>query len=203
MPPMFSGGIRHFFEQIYSEGSPLLAALPNKPYKTVEGDARQALEQRVDQAKRIVQALEAALNPILGNKVFIGHGRSLEWLKLKDFIREEFRLPCDEFNVEPVAGVSTAQRIETMVSQAAIAFIVMTAEEKHADGAVYARPNVIHESGLFQGKLGNLRAIILLEEGCADFSNISGLTQIRFPRDDISARFEKIRGVLKREGLTA
>jgi predicted nucleotide-binding protein len=42
--------------------------------------------------------------------------------------------------------------------------------------------NVVHEAGLFQGRLGFERAIILLEEGCKSFSNIEGLGQIRFPK---------------------
>lgn len=43
------------------------------------------------------------------------------------------------------------------------------------------------------------RAIVLLEEGCEEFSNIAGLGQIRFPRGNISAVFEQIREVLERE----
>ncbi|WHZ30081.1 MAG: hypothetical protein OJF51_004883 [Nitrospira sp.] len=88
-----------------------------------------------------------------------------------------------------------------MLSQATFAFLVMTAEEEHADSTVHARPNVIHEVGLFQGRLGFPRAIVLLEEGCSDFSNIIGLSQIRFPSGDIQARFEDCRRVLEREGL--
>lgn len=41
----------------------------------------------------------------------------------------------------------------------------------------------------------------LLEEGCAEFSNIEGLEQIRFPKGNIGTAFEKIRGVLEREGI--
>jgi hypothetical protein len=80
---------------------------------------------------------------------------------------------------------------------------VMTAEDAHADGTGHARENVVHEAGLFQGKLGFNRAIILLEEGCEEFSNIEGLTHIRFPKGDVTARFEEIRRVLEREGLLA
>jgi len=36
------------------------------------------------------------------------------------------------------------------MSEAAFAFLMMTAEEEHSDLKVYARPNVIHEVGLFQ-----------------------------------------------------
>lgn len=77
----------------------------------------------------------------------------------------------------------------------------MTAEDVLASGAMQARMNVIHEVGLFQGRLGFTKAIVLLEEGCEEFSNIQGLGQIRFPAGRISAVFEQVREVLEREGL--
>jgi len=88
-----------------------------------------------------------------------------------------------------------------MLKEAAIAFIVMTAEDEQIDGTKQARMNVIHEAGLFQGRLGFSKAIIVLEEGCEEFSNIQGLGQIRFPVGNIKACFEEIRQVLERDGL--
>ena len=61
--------------------------------------------------------------------------------------------------------------------------------------------NVIHEAGLFQGKLGFEKAIVLLEEECQEFRNIQGLGQIRFPKGNIEAIFEKVRQILEREGI--
>jgi predicted nucleotide-binding protein len=61
--------------------------------------------------------------------------------------------------------------------------------------------NVIHEVGLFQGRLGFTKAIVLIEDGCQEFSNIQGLGQIRFPKGAISAKFEEIRQLLEREGV--
>ncbi len=61
--------------------------------------------------------------------------------------------------------------------------------------------NVVHEAGLFQGRLGFTRAILLLEDGCEEFSNVQGLGQIRFPRGNIRAAFEEVRQVLEREGI--
>jgi predicted nucleotide-binding protein len=134
-------------------------------------------------------------------RIFIGHGRSPLWRELKDFIAERLGLAWDEFNREAVAGHSTADRLKAMMSQTTFAFLVMTAEEEHTDTTIHARPNVIHELGLFQGRLGLNRAIVVLEEGCSEFSNIVGLSQIRFPHGDIRARFEEVRQVLEREGL--
>jgi predicted nucleotide-binding protein len=136
-------------------------------------------------------------------KIFIGHGHSNVWRDLKDFLSERLKLDWDEFNREPAAGLSTKERLQTMLHNSRFAFLVMTAEEEHPRGTVRARENVIHEVGLFQGRLGFERAIILLEEGCAEFSNIHGLTQIRFPRGNIKAAFEEIRMVLEREGILA
>ncbi len=45
------------------------------------------------------------------------------------------------------------------------------------------------------------RAIILLEEGCEEFSNIHGLGQIRFPKGNIKAVFEDVRQLLEREKI--
>jgi hypothetical protein len=46
-----------------------------------------------------------------------------------------------------------------------------------------------------------MKAIILLEEGCEEFSNIEGIGQIRYPKGNIKAAFEEIREVLQREGV--
>lgn len=137
----------------------------------------------------------------VGTNVFIGHGRALAWRELKDFIQDRINLPWDEFNRVPAAGVPNITRLSEMLEASAIAFLVMTAEDEMADGTNQARMNVIHEAGLFQGRLGFSRAIIMLEEGCAEFSNVAGLGQIRFPRGNISAAFEEVRRVLEREGL--
>jgi hypothetical protein len=136
-----------------------------------------------------------------GKSIFIGHGHSHEWRVLKDFIGDRLKLDWDEFNREPVAGKTTQQRLREMLNKATFAFIVMTAEDEQPDGSRRARENVIHETGLFQGRLGFERAIILLEEGCAEFSNIHGLTTIRFPHGNLGAAFEDVRRVLEREGI--
>lgn len=136
-----------------------------------------------------------------GTRVFIGHGRSLDWRDLKDFLSERLGLEYDEFNRESIAGISTSNRLEEMLDNAAFAFLVMTAEDENAEGQKQARMNVIHEVGLFQGRLGFRKAIILLEHGCEEFSNIVGLGQIRFQAGRLRDKSEEIRQVLEREGI--
>jgi len=140
---------------------------------------------------------------LIGTNVFIGHGRSQVWRVLKDFVQDRLGLPWDEFNRVPVAGITNIARLSEMLDAAAIAFLLMTGEDEQADGRLHARMNVVHEAGLFQGRLGFTRAIVVLEDGCEAFSNIEGLGQIRFPKGNIQAAFEEIRQVLEREGLLA
>ena len=168
---------------------------PSDSYSKLVKIARGAashLEKRDRYAKR---------NREIGTKVFIGHGRSNIWRDLKDFIQDRLGLPWDEFNRVPVAGITNIARLSQMLDDAAIAFIVMTSEDEQADGKMHARLNVIHEAGLFQGRLDFTKAIVLIEEGCEEFSNINGLGQIRFPKGNIKAEFEQIRQVLEREGI--
>ncbi|HTT84532.1 MAG TPA: TIR domain-containing protein [Rhizomicrobium sp.] len=135
--------------------------------------------------------------------VVIGHGSSMAWRVLKDFVKDRLNLPHDEFNRVPVAGIPNTIRLTQMLDGAAIAFVVLTGEDEHVDGSVRARQNVIHEAGLFQGRLGFTKAIVMLEDGCEEFSNIEGLGQIRFPKGNIAAAFEEVRRVLEREGIIA
>ncbi|CAI1543950.1 Predicted nucleotide-binding protein containing TIR-like domain [Serratia fonticola] len=137
----------------------------------------------------------------IGTNIFIGHGRSHLWRELKDFVKDKLRLPYDEFNRVPVAGTTNIARLAQMLDQSCFAFLIMTAEDELNDGSLQARMNVIHEVGLFQGRLGFERAIVLLEDGCQEFTNINGLGQIRFQKGNISAIFEQIREVLEREEI--
>ena len=134
-------------------------------------------------------------------RVFIGHGRSVIWRELKDFLESRLGLQVDEFNRVPSAGRTTTERLSAMMDSADMALLVMTGEDEQSDRKVRARENVVHEVGLFQGRLGFERAIVLLEDGCEEFSNITGLGQIRFPKGKIKAAFEEIREVLEREDV--
>lgn len=197
--------VRAQLAKLYGKNAPQLDHFPPVPNDLPESAVIPELKRRLEQLQRLAQDLDTlparTIAPSAGTRIFIGHGRSPLWRELKDFVSDRLGLDWDEFNREAVAGYTTSERLSEMLSQAAFAFLVLTAEEERVDGTAHARANVIHEVGLFQGRLGLRRAIVLLEEGCSEFSNIVGLMQIRFPRDDIGARFEEIRRVLEREKL--
>jgi len=186
--------------------------IQNPPHKVVECTvygitsaflAAATLYKIMKRVSKYLKNLEnkMAIEQRIGTNVFIGHGRSRDWRDLKDFVSERLKLPWDEFNRVPIAGLTNITRLAQMLDQACIAFLVMTAEDEQADGNHHARMNVIHEVGLFQGRLGFEKAIVVLEDGCEEFSNIQGLGQIRYPKGNISAIFEDIRQVLERENI--
>ncbi len=180
------------------------------------GDLRLVWNAALQKAERILKAVIENLEndwsepqsqpekpkiPANSTQVFIGHGHSPAWKDIRDFVAGRLGLEFQEFNSQPQAGKSTKERLEEMLSSSAFALIIMTAEDETKDGKVRARENVVHEAGLFQGKLGFERAIILREAGCEEFSNIKGLVQLEFPRGNIMADSEEIRRTLEREGL--
>jgi predicted nucleotide-binding protein len=171
--------------------------------ETVTKNGLEALERAVRLSASHLQRIapmDGSNNTPKAN-IVISHGHSPAWRDLKDFISDRLRLPYDEFNRVPVAGIPNSIRLTQMLDAAGIAFIILTGEDEQADGSVRARMNVIHEAGLFQGRLGFSKGIVLLEEGCGEFSNIEGLGQIRFPKGNIKAVFEDIRAVLEREEI--
>jgi hypothetical protein len=91
---------------------------------------------------------------MVGTNVFIGHESSKAWRDLKDFVQDRLRLPYDEFNRVPIAGITNITRLSEMLNGASIAFLVMTGEDEQIDNRLHARMNVVHEAGLFQGRLG-------------------------------------------------
>jgi len=132
-----------------------------------------------------------------GQKIFIGHGHSPVWRELQNFLQNRLHLTTDEFNSVSTAGI--ANHLEEMLDNAAFAFLILTAEDEQPDGTLRPRENVVHEAGLFQGRLGFEKAILLLEETCEKFSNAVGLCHIPFPPGNIKATFEEVREVLERE----
>jgi len=97
------------------------------------------------------------------------------------------------------AGHTIRDIIAEMLKISSFAILVMTGEDTMEDGTVRARQNVVHEIGLFQGRLGFTKAIVLKEEGAEEFSNINGVHQIRYAKGNIKETFGEVLAVLRRE----
>lgn len=131
--------------------------------------------------------------------VFIGHGADRQWRDLKDHLQDQHKIKVIAYEISPRAGLSVKEVLEKMLSESSFAILVLTGEDIHSDGELHARENVVHECGLFQGHLGFTKAIVLLEQGVKEFSNILGINQIRFPKGGIRQTFGDVVATIRRE----
>ena len=146
-----------------------------------------------------VPEVEKPKQPKPKPKVFIGHGQSLQWRDLKDHLQDQHGYEVIAYEMGSRAGHSIRDVISDMLEKSSFAILVMTGEDKTPDGRLRPRQNVIHETGLFQGRLGFTKAIVLIEEGTEVFSNIAGVQQIRYAKGNIKETFGDVLAVLKRE----
>ena len=132
-------------------------------------------------------------------KIFIGHGRSREWIELKSHLQDKHRLDVEAYETGARAGHTIRDILEAMAADLSFALLVLTGEDETKDGVMRARQNVIHETGLFQGRLGFDRAIMVVENGVELASNFDGIQQIRFDKGRIQETFGEVLATLKRE----
>lgn len=137
--------------------------------------------------------------PLPKPTVFIGHGRVPAWRDLKDHLQDKHNIQVEAYETGARAGHVIRDILEEMIAKSSMAFLVLTAEDDQADGTSRARQNVIHEAGLFQGRLGFARAIVLLEQGVENFSNIDGIQYIPFKKDRIQETFGEVVATINRE----
>jgi Predicted nucleotide-binding protein containing TIR-like domain len=131
-------------------------------------------------------------------RVFIGHGHDPAWRDLKDHLQDKHGIKVIAYESGERGGHAIRDILEELMSSASLAFLVLTKEDETLDGASRARQNVVHEVGLFQGRLGFTRAIVISQEGTEVFSNIAGVHQLHF-RNKIQEVFGDALAVYRRE----
>ena len=141
------------------------------------------------------EALDSHTRPT----IFVGHGPSALWKELKDHLQDLHHYPVEAYETGARAGHAIRDILQEMMASSSFALLVLTGDDKVADGTYRARQNVIHEAGLFQGKLGFSRAIILMEDGVEEFSNSAGIHQIRFSKGNIKETFGDVLATIHRE----
>jgi len=132
-------------------------------------------------------------------KIFIGHGQNPQWRDLKDHLHEKHKLDVETYEIGARAGLTIKEVLDDMLTSSSLALLVLTGEDIDAMGRLHARENVIHELGLFQGRLGWRKAIPLLEGTVEEFSNIHSVNQIRFHKGNIQETFGEVLATIKRE----
>jgi len=135
--------------------------------------------------------------------VFIGHGRNKLWARVQIFLKDELSLNTMTFESEFHTSESIVPILDDFLSKSIFAVILLTAEDETSEGKIRARQNVIHEIGLFQGRIGFKKVVLLKQEGVEEFTNIAGLQYIPFAKENVEKTFYELQRTLKREGIIA
>jgi predicted nucleotide-binding protein len=159
-----------------------------------------AIAHEIDGIIRDNLEIDLALSD-LTPRIFIGHGHSRDWERVATFVQDELKLEVEEYQKRSPVGKTVPNRLEEMLTTASFSIIVMSAEDEQYDETFRARQNVIHETGLFQGRLGFERVVVLRQKGCESFTNISGINEIEYDGENWGDVFLKIRRTVEREGL--
>ncbi len=159
----------------------------------------------LEESKKIKEFENAKPNPQkkstgMGH-VFIGHGRSKLWARVQIFLNDDLSIKTLTFEDESRTSETILNVLSEFLEKSSFAILVMTAEDETSDGKYRARQNLIHEAGLFQGRLGFDKVIILKQDGVEEFSNVAGLQYIPFSSDNIEQCFYELQRKFKKLGL--
>ena len=133
------------------------------------------------------------------SRIFIGHGRSLIWRDLKEHLQDKHGFTIESYESGARAGHVIRDILESMIENSKFAILILTAEDEQSDRRLRARQNVIHEAGLFQGRLGFQRAILIIEEGVEELSNFDGIQHIKFAKGNIKEVYGEVLATIRRE----
>lgn len=131
----------------------------------------------------------------------MGHGRNPLWSRVHIHLKDELRLNVEAWESESRASRYPLDVLKQLLDSCTFAVLVQTGEDQTSDGTVRARQNVVHEIGLFQGRLGYERVALVEQAGIESFSNIQGLQVIYFPDQKIEAAYYDLDRMLVREKL--
>ena len=129
--------------------------------------------------------------------VFIAHGGAADWLAVKDLVESELNRPAHYFERQTWASIAVTEAIIANLEHCSFAICVLTVEDLTAEGKRLARQNVVHEIGLFQGRYGFDRVVVLAEEGCDYVPQLAVPYCITFPHNGIRSTFWRVRTMIK------
>ncbi|MCU1265956.1 MAG: hypothetical protein JWM21_2274 [Acidobacteria bacterium] len=95
-------------------------------------------------------------------RMFVGHGRSPRWSRVVNHLKGDLGMAdVQAFESSSRTSEHIVDILNGFLDTCDAAVIVMTADDRTAEGSGRARQNVIHEIGLFQGRQGFSRVILL------------------------------------------
>jgi predicted nucleotide-binding protein len=137
-------------------------------------------------------------------KVLLIHGRDeLNLFRLKEMVRDRFRLAPVLLNEEPGRGHTIIEKWEHQAAIADFAIVLMTPDdvvEFQKKRYPQARPNVLFELGWAYRHLGRARVCILVKKGMHMPSNLQGINRLEF-EESVKEVTDKLESELEAAGI--
>jgi hypothetical protein len=133
--------------------------------------------------------------------IFLSHGTSPDWFAVQHFLESGFEAPLHSFESASWGGREVSEALSRYLERCSLSICVLTAEDTASDGRRFARQNVIHEIGLFQGQHGFDRVVLLVEEGCDFVPEAAVPYTIYFPQGKIHRTFYQLAETMKSLGF--
>jgi len=194
-------------EQTFSKNAPINMYFEVDELAKMRGDMLAALrDELLSHPEHYEQRLAGPPEPGKSeiskpNKIFLGHGRNKLWARVHMYLKDELHLKVEAWESNPRTGLHALDVLKGILDSCTFAVMVATGEDATADGGIRARQNVVHEIGLFQGRLGFDKVALLQQRGVEEFSNLAGLQVIPFHDDQVEAAFYELQRMLKREKI--
>jgi predicted nucleotide-binding protein len=169
--------------------------------RKLERIAIEGLSGFPDLTKGFLQRRERPDDPVTAPAgIFVAHGADPQWHTVWQFLEDDCHLQVYALS-DGGQGESRAETMTRLVPLCGFAVCVLTAQDTMHTGQRYADQSVVHQAGVFQGRLGFGRVALLVEEGVEIFSNVAGLICPPFHRGNIESTFWHLTRMLRREGL--
>ncbi|HTU20756.1 MAG TPA: PfkB family carbohydrate kinase [Gemmataceae bacterium] len=135
------------------------------------------------------------------NSVYIGFGQDPLGNQVEEYLRRTHGLDVKRCALKPRAGRQHVDDLSDCLDCCTFAVLVPDPEGEAEDDKPWTRDRVLREAGLFQGRLGLHRVVLMLPEGVKKLANVEGLQSIDVPKDRLYRALKQLEVLLKRDGI--
>jgi predicted nucleotide-binding protein len=169
-----------------------VSSTPSRQFQKAEKtEEKPADEESVEERADTQAAPQPTLPAMLGQGIFVAHGKNKKPLEQLKKILEQFRIPYRVAVEEPNLSRPISGKVREIMESCNCAILIFSADEefKDKDGNTIWRPseNVVNELGATAFLYDN-RIVIMREEGVTFPTNFRDIGFISFEKDQLDAK---------------
>lgn len=195
-------------EYLYVSGVTSAKLDRENPFPGKLKNFQNTLNAKLNKLESIINELESfqtefgtVEKPVNENLIFVGRSRSEILTKLIAFLEDELSVKTITYDSESKKDDSVTSVSEKLLNDATFAILVLTTDDETKEDRIKVHRSLVYETGLFQGKLGFKKVLILHQRGIGDLSDFTKAHSIKLIDENIEQTFNEIRQILKNENI--